>query len=196
MPTGIYIRTKPPWNKGLPCQEITKKKIGKKNKGKHYSPKTEFKKGNTPYNKGKICPEISERQKRERNHNWGKHSTEKTRMKMSEAHKGEKAPNWKGGITPENLKIRGRIELRLWREAVFTRDNWICQKCQIRSGMGKAVILHSHHVKNFAQYPELRFAINNGITLCKNCHMEFHNKYGRENNNEKQLEEFLNETKL
>jgi hypothetical protein len=87
--------------------------------------------------------------------------------------KGKKCPqlatNWKGGITPINVRIRHSIEFRLWREAVFARDNWTCQKCKVRGN-----ILHPHHIKSFSKYPELRFAIDNGITLCKVCHEELH----------------------
>ena len=104
--------------------------------------------------------------------------------------KGEKGNNWKGGISSENNRIRGSIETRLWREAVFARDNWTCQKCRARSG-SKTVYLHSHHIKNFVEYPDLRFAIDNGIAFCKDCHWKFHNIYGRKNNNEAQIKKFL-----
>jgi len=108
----------------------------------------------------------------------------KKRMSLSKLK--EKNPNWKGGITPENILIRHSIEYRLWREAVFARDNWTCQKTNIKGG-----ILHAHHIKNFVQYPELRFAIDNGITLSRNAHNEFHKKYGKKDNMKEQLEDFL-----
>lgn len=117
----------------------------------------------------------------------GRKFSEETRRKDSEAHRGEKCNFWKGGITPENQKIRRSIEYRLWREAVFARDNWTCQKCGQRGGE-----LDPHHILNFAEHPELRFALDNGITLCRNCHKKFHKKYGYKNNTKEQLEDFLN----
>lgn len=83
---------------------------------------------------------------------------------------GSAHPFWKGGVTPINHKIRRSSEYRLWRESVFKRDNWTCVWCGTQSGKGKIVILHADHIKPFAYYPELRFAIDNGRTLCKECH--------------------------
>lgn len=100
---------------------------------------------------------------------------------------GAESWNWKGGITPEINKIRMSIEMKFWREGNFARDNYTCQKCKERGGK-----LRCHHIQNFAQYPELRFAIDNGITFCENCHPEFHRKYGIKNNTKEQLGEFLN----
>ena len=73
--------------------------------------------------------------------------------------------NWKGGATKENQRIRTSIESALWREAVFARDNWTCTSCGARG-----VELHPDHIKMFAFHPELRFAIDNGRTLCAPCH--------------------------
>lgn len=126
---------------------------------------------------------------------FGVHPSEETLKKRSLALRGKlaggKNPSWKGGITPENMRIRCSIEYRLWREAVFARDGWMCQKCQ---GRGKE--LNAHHVQNFADYPALRTSIENGITFCKKCHKEFHKKYGVKNNTKEQLEEFLAEAQI
>jgi 5-methylcytosine-specific restriction endonuclease McrA len=86
---------------------------------------------------------------------------------------GEKNPAWRGGITPENHKLRNTIEYDLWRNAVFARDNWTCQKCGIRGH-----VLHSHHIKPFARFPEFRTSIENGLTVCNSCHRKIHKKYG------------------
>ena len=154
------------------------------NKGKHIQTNDALKKwkenGGQPWNKGTkglmLVP-----------WNKGKKLSEEHKAKLKIARKKIPIRNWKGGIIPINTKIRTSIEFRLWREAVFARNNWVCQKCKIRGNC----YLIAHHIQNFAQYPELRFAINNGITFCKNCHKLFHKKYGRKNNTKKQLEEFL-----
>jgi 5-methylcytosine-specific restriction endonuclease McrA len=106
----------------------------------------------------------------------------------SQHKRGEDSQNWKGGLTPKDKLIRNSIEFRLWREAVFARDNYTCQVCDQYGGN-----LNAHHINNFAEFPELRFAIDNGITLCEKCHKEFHKKYGIKNNTKEQLEEFIKE---
>ena len=109
--------------------------------------------------------------------------------KLSKAQRKRKGPlagGWIDGRTPEYKRIRASIEFRLWREAVFERDNWICQKCNQRGGK-----LHPHHIYNFTQYPKLRFNVDNGITLCVKCHIEFHKIYGFKNNTIKQIKEFI-----
>lgn len=78
---------------------------------------------------------------------------------------GEKHWLWKGGITSTNTKIRRSIEYKLWRTSVFERDGYTCIWCGYK---GKN--LNADHIKPFAYYPELRFAIDNGRTLCKECH--------------------------
>lgn len=117
----------------------------------------------------------------------GKKLSPEHNRKLQEGKENSKYPhNWRGGVNPINDTIRKSIEMRLWREAVFARDNWTCKKCD-----KKGEKIHPHHIKAFAYYPKLRFAIDNGITFCVKCHRKFHKKYGIKNINQKQLTEFL-----
>lgn len=83
---------------------------------------------------------------------------------------GENNPNWKGGRKTENEIIRSSKIYKEWRSEVFKRDNWTCQKCKKRSMSNQYLLIHAHHIKPFATFPDLRFEISNGITLCKQCH--------------------------
>ena len=84
--------------------------------------------------------------------------------------KGNNSPMWKGGITKERVKIWFSNEYKIWRKLVFKRDNYICKKCNKRSRKGKRLELEAHHIKLFSTFPEFRFDVKNGITLCKKCH--------------------------
>jgi thymidylate synthase (FAD) len=100
--------------------------------------------------------------------------------------RGEKCHFWRGGLTRLN-NVRRCLEYNLWRKSILEKDNFTCQKYKIRGGE-----LVAHHINNFAEFPELRFAINNGMVLSKKAHREFHKKYGVRNNTQEQLTEFLN----
>lgn len=83
---------------------------------------------------------------------------------------GSNAWNWKGGITPLIKRIRNSTEYKVWRKSVFERDNYTCVWCLDRSSKNNPVVLNADHIKSFAEYPELRFEISNGRTLCTPCH--------------------------
>lgn len=162
MPTGIYIR------KNL--TDTHKKNIGLANKGKKHS--EEFKKKCSDRMKGKI---LSKKTREKLSiAAKGRIVSVFTRIKLSRTHKQRvlegKNNFYRGGITEINKKIRMSLAFRLWREAVFARDNWTCQEC---GSVG--TYLHPHHIKSFSKYPELRFDINNGMTLCKECHKKTDN---------------------
>ena len=90
---------------------------------------------------------------------------------------GSQHGNWKGGVTPENVSIRKSVKYRKWRKNVFERDNYICQICG-----QKGYKLRAHHINNFAEYKDERMEVDNGITLCANCHRKIHNQYGNKVN--------------
>lgn len=166
-----------------------------------------------PWNKGKslpkeICVRISKtlkgRMSGENNPmfgivspNKGKHPTEETLKRRSQAlkghlgMKGKDNPSWKGGITPIRHTIKTSSKYVQWRQDVFIRDNFTCQKCHKKDGGN----LEAHHIKRFnillieameymplldifsaaMFYPPLWDLIN-GITYCKECHKLEHKK--------------------
>jgi hypothetical protein len=76
---------------------------------------------------------------------------------------------WKGGVSTINELMRKSPEYKLWRIAVFTRDSFTCVWCG-----RKDKTIQADHIQGFSQHPELRYAIDNGRTLCKNCHKKRH----------------------
>lgn len=154
---------------GMKFSEEHKRKIGLKSKGNKYCL------GKVPWNKGKKGVQVGANKGKNFSEEWRKNLSlahkgyvrpEDQRKKMSQyVRKGEAHYAWKGGITPIYERIRKSLEYRLWREAVFKRDNWTCVWCGKRGG-----VLHSDHIKPFSLYPALRFAIDNGRTLCMDCH--------------------------
>lgn len=91
--------------------------------------------------------------------------TKETLKKMSNGATGENHWNWQGGKTKETLRLRGTYKYREWRSSVFERDNYTCQICGV-----KGSYLNADHIKPWSKYPDLRFDINNGRTLCLECH--------------------------
>ena len=83
---------------------------------------------------------------------------------------GDKSPAWKDGKSLERDRLRLGREVKDWRLAVFIRDGYTCQHCGAKGD------LHAHHIKPWAKYPDVRFDINNGLTLCIDCHGKVHNK--------------------
>ena len=117
----------------------------------------------------------------------GKKLSDETRKKMSLSSMGERSNTWKGGVTKINMTIRKSGEYKHWRKECLKRDNFTCQKTGLSGGN-----LRVHHINNFADFPELRCEISNGITLSSEAHEEFHKIYGKVNNTQEQLNQFLN----
>ena len=155
------------WNKGKKnvYSKETLEKMSKVKKGIRpfgLSSLIEWQKKNGSWNKGKPAYKCTnETRKKMSLARKGKKMKESTKEKIS----GSKSYLWKGGITPMNEKIRHSLEYKIWRNTIFERDNYICKICRKRGGD-----MVADHIKPFSIYPNLRLEINNGRTLCENCH--------------------------
>lgn len=105
----------------------------------------------------------------EASHSFQRPCKPETRIKLK-SRRGADTPNWKGGVSTANQLARKVAEYAEWRKAVFVRDDYTCQFCGARSAAGKRVRICADHIKRFADYPELRYDVNNGRTLCEDCH--------------------------
>lgn len=161
------------WNKGLHLSAEHRKKIGDARRGKKRSPEQVEKMKQylkPPSQKGR--KRSLESRARISASQRGKIIPPEVRAKIGR--KGPLSSNWKGGITEQNRIIRGSVEYREWRMKVFRRDRFAC----VIGGFSHGKKLHADHIKSFAKYPELRLEVNNGRTLCWDCHKKT-DTYGR-----------------
>jgi 5-methylcytosine-specific restriction endonuclease McrA len=100
----------------------------------------------------------------------GKHHTPEAKAKLRAAHlgrRGEAHWNYKGynGRTERKIAM-AQDEYVQWRKAIFTKDDYTCQGCSVRGGY-----LEADHIQPWALFPELRYNVDNGRTLCRPCHL-------------------------
>lgn len=174
-----------PWNKGKKMSKEFCEKVSIATRLAMQDPEIKRKCGNSmrgkiPWNKGKSGLVIwTEKEKK-------KHSEQAKQLGIGKWMKGKKPAfleqgkhnhrsgenhhNWKGGISLQVYKIRNSKKYTEWRKEVYKRDNWICQYCGKKCK--KDII--AHHINVFSEFPDLRFDINNGITLCRSCHLKMH----------------------
>lgn len=115
----------------------------------------------------------------------------------SATHKGELSPVWKGDARKTERTERYDPRYNEFRRSVFIRDHFTCQCCGAKNYKGRhgTVILEAHHLNNFKDYIDERYDVNNGVTLCKECHKKFHSMYGKKHTVKKQYYEFLEKIK-
>ncbi len=120
---------------------------------------------------------------------YGKNMPHETKIKLSQKHNSIK----KIGELHHNFKIektckerdRKIPEYKNYVYECLKRDSFLCKKC------GNSKKLQVHHIMPYYKHIELRLDMNNGITLCKGCHKEYHSIYGIKNANNDNLKIFL-----
>lgn len=104
-------------------------------------------------------------------------------------HIGENNPRWNPNKTDEE-RIKGRTSdsyLKFIR-TVLERDKFTCVCCDKYTTKHD---LEVHHLNGYEWFEEGRTDINNAVTLCKNCHSNFHSIYGYGGNTKEQFEEWI-----
>ena len=91
-----------------------------------------------------------------------------TKWQKSDANKGSNNPSW-DPASDEWLTRTKRPVYKDWRSSVFIRDSYTCRSCDQIGGQ-----LHAHHIKAFWAHPELELVLDNGVTLCRECHWKIH----------------------
>lgn len=89
------------------------------------------------------------------------------RRSQKHDYSGDSNPNWRGGTCNERHLAMSRKDYKDWRRSVYDRDGYKCLECGI-DGDGKN--LQADHIKPYSTHPELRLSVENGRTLCVDCH--------------------------
>lgn len=71
------------------------------------------------------------------------------------------------------LTVKEQILLRQWSLTVRERDSFTCRSC------GSTKNTHAHHMISKYYVPKYKFYIENGITLCKSCHVGINGVHGK-----------------
>lgn len=98
--------------------------------------------------------------------NTGRKLTEEHKKNVSLSLQKEKHWNWQGGITKINHQLRNLQPAKEWNSKIKERDEY---NCRIRNKDCKGK-LEAHHILPWSKFPELRYKLNNGITLCRFHH--------------------------
>lgn len=125
-----------------------------------------------------------------------KMNTLDVRIKLSARNQGIPVEEWNGFVGSERERERNKFTTTKWRRSVLKRDKYACQRCGFKANENKNTSLNAHHIVGFSENEELRFDVDNGITLCEKCHSfecegSFHRIYGTKNNGREQTDEFI-----
>lgn len=193
------MKNRTAWNKGMkglkPWMNISGLNRGTPwNKGKHFSAESKLKMSishkKRTSSKDYIHPMLGKKHSEETKQHWrdirkgidfrSKETIERVRKEWSK-NRGDKNPQWKGGKSPVPRIVRTMPEYYEWRKKNYIRDDYTCQICGDRGGK-----LEVDHIVPFsfileveciidrytARKCEFLWDIENGRTLCVECHHE------------------------
>lgn len=89
-------------------------------------------------------------------------------MNWSEVHARQPQAQEISPKARKNRRKKGDIKLVKWAAMVKARDGYVCKKC------GAEEYLHAHHIKLKSEFPEMMYLVENGITVCRDCHADMH----------------------
>lgn len=99
----------------------------------------------------------------------------RTAREVGASQKGSNGPNWKGGLTPDKVKWINSLPGRKWTMAIYRRGGWTCELCEEQNGG-----IEAHHIFPYADFPNYRGNVDNGICLCTDCHRKTHSTVGKQ----------------
>lgn len=106
---------------------------------------------------------------------------------------GDKNPNYNPNLTDaERDGARRNYDASKWREAVFSRDGYVCRCC----GYDKGGILEAHHVVPYSKDRAIRWDVDNGITMCKKCHRAYHRAVKLNDCSKETLDQYIKDNQL
>lgn len=101
----------------------------------------------------------------------------KSKKLMSEKMSGKANPMFINGCSKRRKdEYENDYKISDWRKAIFKRDDYTCQICFKKGGK-----LNADHIKTWSEYPNLRFELSNGRTLCVDCHKDVTSKWLKKN---------------
>ena len=117
----------------------------------------------------------------------GKKDSEETRLKKRLAQIERYNREGRKSLTElkrygDDAKDRRCSAYAVWRKLVWERDGFSCKILNVACS-GR---IEAHHILGWTDYPELRYEVNNGITLC-----HFH--HPRKRNDEMRLSPYFKE---
>lgn len=115
-----------------------------------------------------------------------------TNIKRSLAVKSNKKKKTKrdklGIKSTRSFRQQNKMALTVFSQEIYDKYSGVCQCC---NKMYPKTLSHAHHLVPISSNTNTAFLKSNGILLCEECHMKFHQEYGFNNFPTKSIFEFI-----